>query len=130
MSLTTLFPDLVTELIGSDLMEHNILHSGIGIDEALSVLNRFYTIDNVDIRGDPHKKYIADIEADANSSMEFEYNFEDNDEAKLAKIALLLGVEKVSQKDIDQFLKNIKSVQPRKVEGYGFGKLPAYLHQD
>ena len=111
-------------------MEHNILHRGIGIDEALSVLNRFYTIDNVDIRGDPHKKYIADIEADANSSMEFEYNFEDNDEAKLAKIALLLGVEKVSQKDIDQFLKNIKSVQPRKVEGYGFGKLPAYLHQD
>ena len=35
-----LFSDLVTELLGSDLMEHNILHSGIGIDEALDILNR------------------------------------------------------------------------------------------
>ena len=35
-----LFLDLVTELLGSDLMEHNILHSGIGIDEALEILNR------------------------------------------------------------------------------------------
>ena len=26
---------------------------------------RFYTIDNIDIRSDPHKKYIADIEEDA-----------------------------------------------------------------
>ena len=37
---TLMFSDLVTELLGSDLMEHNILHSGIGIDEALEILNR------------------------------------------------------------------------------------------
>ena len=45
-------------------MEHNILHSGIGIDEALGILQRFYEIDNIDIRGDPHQKYIAQMEAD------------------------------------------------------------------
>ena len=37
------FPDLVTELLGSDLMEHNILHNGIGIEEALEILNRKVT---------------------------------------------------------------------------------------
>ena len=52
----------------------------------------------------------------------------DTDEEKLEKIALLLGVEKVSQKDIDQFMKNIKHVKPRKSEGYGFGKLSGYVH--
>ena len=38
--LDGVFPDLVTELLGSDLMEHNILHNGIGIEEALEILNR------------------------------------------------------------------------------------------
>ena len=52
----------------------------------------------------------------------------DTDEEKLEKIALLLGVEKVSQKDIEQFMKNIKHVKPRKSEGYGFGKLSGYVH--
>ncbi len=54
----------------------------------------------------------------------------DTDEEKLEKIALLLGVEKVSQKDIDQFMKNIKNVKPRKSEGYGFGKLSGYVHDN
>ena len=36
----SMFSDLVTELLGSDLMEHNILHSGIGIGDALEILNR------------------------------------------------------------------------------------------
>ena len=122
--------DLVTELLGSDLMEHNILHSGIGIDEALAVLNRFYTIENIDLRSDPQKKYIADIEADAMGSLDSNINQEPDDEEKLEKIAFLLGIEKVSQKDIDQFMKNIKHVKPRKVEGFGFGKLSEHLHQD
>ena len=52
----------------------------------------------------------------------------DTDEEKLEKIALLLGVEKVSQTDIEQFMKNIKHVKPRKSEGYGFGKLSGYVH--
>ena len=47
-----------------------VLLSGIGIDEALSTLNKYYTIDNIDIRKDPHQKYIADIEADAEAEME------------------------------------------------------------
>ena len=34
----------MTELLGSDLMEHNILHGGIGIDEALETLNRLYLL--------------------------------------------------------------------------------------
>ena len=54
----------------------------------------------------------------------------DTDEEKLDKIALLLGVEKVLQKDIDQFMKNIKNVKPRKSEGYGFGKLSGYVHDN
>ena len=54
----------------------------------------------------------------------------DSDEEKLDKIALLLGVEKVLQKDIDQFMKNIKNVKPRKSEGYGFGKLSGYVHDN
>ena len=111
-------------------MEHNILHSGIGIDEALAVLNRFYTIENIDLRSDPQKKYIADIEADAMGSLDSNINQEPDNEEKLEKIAFLLGIEKVSQKDIDQFMKNIKYVKPRKVEGFGFGKLSEHLHQD
>ena len=47
-----------------------VLLSGIGIEEALSTLNKYYTIDNIDIRKDPHQKYIADIEADAEAAME------------------------------------------------------------
>ena len=124
----------MTELLGSDLMEHNILHSGIGIDEALSILNRFYTIDNIDLRTDPQRKYIADIEADAAlDSLDDDGSINqepDTDEDKLEKIAFLLGIDKVSQKDIDNFMRNIKHVKPRKVEGFGFGKLSGHFHQD
>ena len=123
----------MTELLGSDLMEHNILHSGIGIDEALSILNKFYTIDNIDLRSDPQRKYIADIEADAamDSLDDRSINQEpETDEEKLEKIAFLLGIDKVSQEDIDKFMKNIKHVKPRKVEGFGFGKLSGHFHQD
>ena len=38
---------MVTELLGADLMEHNILHSGIGIKGALDILQRYYDIDNL-----------------------------------------------------------------------------------
>ena len=55
---------------------------------------------------------------------------QDTEEEKLKKIALLLGVEKVSQKDIDQFMKNIKDVKPRKSEGYGFGKVSGYVNDN
>ena len=55
----------MTELLGADLMEHNILHNSIGITEALDILQRFYDIDNLDLRGDPHRKYIAQMEADS-----------------------------------------------------------------
>ena len=114
-------------------MEHNILHSGIGIDEALSILNRFYTIDNIDLRSDPQRKYIADIEADAALDSLDDRSLHqqpDTDEEKLKKIAFLLGIDKVSQKDIDNFMRNIKHVKPRKVEGFGFGKLSDHFHQD
>ena len=89
-------------------------------------MNKYYTIDNIDVRDDPHKKYIADIEADADSWSEFAT--EETDEEKLTKIAFLLGVEKVTKNDIDQFLESVKSVKPRKVEG-NFGKLSRYLNQ-
>ena len=41
-------------------------------------LDRFYTIDNVDVRPDPHKKYIADIEEDARRGDDFEHQHEDS----------------------------------------------------
>ena len=117
---------MVTELLGADLMEHNILHSGIGIDEALGILQRFYDIDNIDIRGDPHQKYIAQMEADVEELEEGELDAEE----KLEKIGFLLGVENVTQKDIDNFLKNIKKVKPRKVESFGFGKIVSAFKED
>ena len=118
--------DLVTELLGADLMEHNILHSGIGIDEALGILQRFYEIDNIDIRGDPHQKYIAQMEADVEELEEGELEAEE----KLEKIGFLLGVENVTQQDINNFLINIKKVKPRKVESFGFGKIVSAFKED
>ena len=94
------------------------------------LLHRFYTIDNVDVRPDPHKKYIADIEEDARREDDFEHRHEGGEGDKVAQIAFLLGVERLTQADIDQFMRNIKNVQPRKVEGFGFGKLNAHFHQD
>ena len=116
---------MVTELLGADLMEHNILHSGIGIDEALGILQRFYDID-IDIRGDPHQKYLAQMEADVEELEEGQLDAEE----KLEKIGLLLGVENVTQQDIDNFLINIKKVKPRKVEGFGFGKIASAFKED
>ena len=51
-------------------------------------------------------------------------------EEKLEKIRFLLGVEKVTQQDIDDFLKNIKKVKPRNVESFGFGKTFSALKED
>ena len=107
-------------------MEHNILHSGIGIDEALGILQRFYEIDNIDIRGDPHLRYIAQMEADVEELEEGQLDAEE----KLEKIGFLLGVENVTQQDIDNFLINIKKVKPRKVEGFGFGKIASAFKED
>ena len=86
----------------------------------------------MDVRPDPHKKYIADIEEDARRGDDFEHRHEEEGEEgdKVAQIAFLLGVERLTQADIDQFMRNIKNVQPRKVEGFGFGKLNAHFHQD
>ena len=56
--------------ISQNKSKFTVLLSGIGIEEALSTLNKYYTIDNIDIRKDPHQKYIADIEADAEAAME------------------------------------------------------------
>lgn len=40
-SLTSgIFPGIVEELLGADLMEHNILHKGIGVTETLDTLAR------------------------------------------------------------------------------------------
>ena len=107
-------------------MEHNILHSGIGISEALGILERFYQIDNVDLRGDPHQKYIAQMEADVEDLAEGELEAEE----KLEKIRFLLGVENVTQKDLDNFLGNIKKVQPRTVQSFGFGKIVSAFKED
>ena len=107
-------------------MEHNILHTGIGISEAIGILERFYHIDNVDLRGDPHQKYIAQMEADVEELAEGELE----DEDKLEKIRFLLGVENLTQKDLSNFLGNIKKVQPRTVQSFGFGKIVSALKED
>ena len=116
----------MTELLGADLMEHNILHNSIGITEALDILQRFYDIDNLDLRGDPHKKYIAQMEADVEELEDGELDAEE----KLEKIRFLLGVDKVTQQDVDNFLANIKKVKPRTVESFGFGKIAQALKED
>ena len=51
-------------------------------------------------------------------------------EEKLEKIGFLLGVERVTQQDIDDFLINIKKVKPRQVESFGFGKIVSALKED
>ena len=107
-------------------MEHNIFHSGIGIDEALGILQRFYDIDNIDIRGDPHQRYIAQMEADVEELEEGQLDAEE----KLEKIRILLGVKRLTQQDIDNFLINIKKVKPRKTESFGFGKIISALKED
>jgi len=35
--------DIVSELLGGDLMEHNILHEGIGVTDTLEILQRFHS---------------------------------------------------------------------------------------
>ena len=107
-------------------MEHNIFHTGIGINKALDILQRFYDIDNVDVRGDPHRKYIAQMEADVEELEEGELDAEE----KLEKIRFLLGVDKVTQQDVDNFLANIKKVKPRTVESFGFGKIVQAFKED
>ena len=41
----------------------------------------------------------------------------------LEALALMLGVEKVTKKELKKFKKSLKNVEPREVEGFGFGKL-------
>ena len=35
--------DIVSELLGGDLMEHNILHEGIGVTDTLEILQRYHS---------------------------------------------------------------------------------------
>ena len=41
----------------------------------------------------------------------------------LEALALMLGVEKVTKKELKKFKQSLKNVEPREVEGFGFGKL-------
>ena len=38
-------------------------------------------------------------------------------------LALMLGVEKVTKRELKNFKRSLKNVEPREVEGFGFGKL-------
>ena len=44
-------------------------------------------------------------------------------EVDLEMLALMLGVEKVTKRELKNFKRSLKSVEPREVEGFGFGKL-------
>jgi hypothetical protein len=51
----------VNELLGSDYSEHNILHSGIGIEKAVDVLKAFHHIQtNLDPTGNNLGKRVWD----------------------------------------------------------------------
>jgi len=103
---------IVEELLGADLMEHNILHKGIGVTETLDTLARFHDVSASDQPTDPQWSYFQE-----------QFNEGEAGEVDLEALALMLGVEKVTKKELKNFKRSLKNVEPREVEGFGFGKL-------
>jgi hypothetical protein len=113
----------VDELLGGDLMEHNILHSHIGVSETLEVLSNFHDIQPSEQSAHPHTKYFkkwfpSGEEGGAVTAA---------GEEELEGLALLLGVEAVTREDLVRFQRSLRDVEPRKTEGFGFGKVHSHL---
>ena len=52
-----------------------------------------------------------------------QFNEGEAGEVDLEALAMMLGVEKVTKKELKNFKRSLKNVEPREVEGFGFGKL-------
>ena len=113
----------MTELLGADLMEHNILHGGIGVSEALEVLKEFHDISKQEQQEQPHEKYLKKWMGDR-VGLNDEQDGSKEDELK--KLAEILGVGVVTHEDIEKFQESMKAVEPRDVEGFGFGKISGH----
>ena len=109
-------------------MEHNILHGGIGVSEALDVLKEFHDIKNPETMEQPQQKYMQKFWF--GDSGESNHGKQEGDgpvkEDELKKLAEILGVEGVTQHDLELFQESLKSVEPRNVEGFGFGKISGH----
>ena len=109
-------------------MEHNILHGGIGVSEALDVLKEFHDIKKPEKTEQPHWKYLQKVWF--GDSGDSEVGQEQKDDGftadELKKLADFLGVEEVTQNDLELFQESLKSVEPRDVEGFGFGKISGH----
>ena len=118
--------DLVTELLGADLMEHNILHGGIGVTEALDVLKEFHDIAKPEKNEEPQMKYFKKVWFGENCTVApLQVDMPDMGD-DLKKLAEMLGVEEVTQADLESFQYSLRSVEPRNVEGFGFGKISGH----
>ena len=116
--------DVVTELLGADLMEHNILHGGIGVAEALEVLKEFHDITKHGQAEQPQRKYLQKILLGDDKDGDDMQDVGEEDELKT--LADILGVEEVTYNDIEMFQESLKTVEPRDVEGFGFGKISGH----
>ena len=109
-------------------MEHNILHGGIGVSEALDVLKEFHDIKKPGKIEQPHWKYLQKVWF--GGSGDNEVGKEQKDDGftadELKKLADFLGVKELTQNDLELFQESLKSVEPRDVEGFGFGKISGH----
>ena len=109
-------------------MEHNILHGGIGVTEALDVLKEFHDITKPEKTEQPHWKYLQRVwfGPSENSKVGPEQTDDEVKKNDLKKLAEMLGVPEVTQNDLELFQESLKSVEPRNVEGFGFGKISGH----
>ena len=109
-------------------MEHNILHGGIGVSEALDVLKEFHDITKPEKNEQPHWKYLNKVwfGGSGNNEVGPEQGEDGVKEDDLKKLADILGVKEVTQNDLELFQESLKSVEPRNVEGFGFGKISGH----
>ena len=108
---------LVDELLGSDYSDHNILHAGIGIENAVEVLSNYHDIKvGLDPTGNNlgHMMFLENNYADGSHPSEREY-------LKRARLSLhhILGGHAVTDEDIINYSKNNPRSRPIKSQGGG-----------
>ena len=120
---------LVNELLGADYSDHDILHSGIGVDKAVHLLREYHDI-------------TEGIQPSGNNlghSMYLENNYGDDknqsyllDRTRLSLASLFRGGE-INNEDIKRYSKTLstKASNPRLSEGGGvFGSRRPYGQYD
>lgn len=109
---------IVEELLGGDIMEHNILHKHIGVTETLATLSRFHDLPGGEEEPtDPHWSYFQ------RKFLRPEASLDNVGDEELEMLAALLGVKKVNREELAVFQASLSKVEPRETEGFGFGKV-------